>query len=60
MLTSAEIATLPADIESDRVEREESLAGNAKERVGQAICALANDLPNHRLPGVVMVGVRPS
>ncbi len=58
MLTDAEIAMLASDMESDRVERKESLAaGDAKDRLGQAICAFANDMPNHRLPGVLMVGV---
>lgn len=46
------------DIESDAVERKESLAGDARDTVRQAICAFANDLPDHRKPGVVFVGAR--
>ncbi len=42
--------------ESDRVERKESAAD--RNRIRQAICAHANDLPNHRQPGVVFVGQR--
>ena len=42
--------------ETDRVERKESLG--ARDRIAQAICAYANDLPGHRLPGYVVIGVR--
>ena len=44
--------------ESDRVEFKESLRGDAPNRIREAICAFANDLPDHRKPGVVFVGVR--
>lgn len=43
------------DLESDRVERKASISDSSKIR--QTICAFANDLPNHRLPGVLFVGV---
>jgi ATP-dependent DNA helicase RecG len=49
-----ELEALLTDLESDRVERKESLAH--KDRVAQAICAFANDLPNHRMPGVAFIG----
>lgn len=51
-----ELEHLLADLESDHVERKESLAN--KDKICEAICAFANDLPNHRRPGVVFVGVR--
>jgi ATP-dependent DNA helicase RecG len=57
MLTDEELARLARDLESDRIERKESLSTSAKERVGQAICAFANDLPGHGQPGVILVGV---
>ena len=53
-----------ADIESELVERKESLTETpAKkdgpiEKIRQAVCAFANNLPGHRRPGVVFVGVR--
>src|SRR3990170_5843926 len=50
-----ELQALLTDLESDRVERKASLAD--REKIAQAICAFANDLPDHRLPGVVFVGV---
>ncbi len=58
LLTDAEIEELLGDLESDRAERKESLAGDAPTKIRQAICAFANDLPDHRLPGVVIVGAR--
>ena len=46
------------DIESDLVERKESFKGGAPNTVREAVCAFANDLPNHDRPGVVFIGVR--
>lgn len=54
-MTDEELELLLDDIESDRVERKESLTDGDKIR--QAICAFANDLPGHNLPGVLFVGV---
>ncbi len=45
------------DLESDQVERKETFRGDAPTTVRQAVCAFANDLPDHRRPGVVFVGV---
>ena len=56
--SDAELAALMADAESDLVERKETFAGEAPNAVRQAICAFANDLPNHRRPGVIFIGVR--
>lgn len=57
-LTDTELEELLGDLESDRVERKETLGGDAPIRIREAICAFANDLPNHRSPGVVFVGAR--
>jgi ATP-dependent DNA helicase RecG len=57
-LTDQELESLLHDLESDRVERKESFKGDAPEKVRQAICAFANDLPNHRRPGIVFVGAK--
>lgn len=51
-----ELERLLADTESDLVERKEMWAGDAPEKGRQAVCAFANDLPNHRNPGVLFVG----
>lgn len=50
-----ELDRLRADLESDRVERKRSAADRSKLR--RNICAFANDLPGHGLPGVILVGV---
>ncbi len=55
---AAELEAMMKDLESDRVERKESLQGDARTKVREAVCAFANDLPDHRRPGVVFVGVR--
>lgn len=56
MLTEDQLEALIADIESDTAERTEST--NNTDKFGQAICAFANDLPNHRRPGYLLVGVK--
>jgi ATP-dependent DNA helicase RecG len=57
-MTDQELEVLLKDIESDAVERKQSLGGDARDAIRQAICAFANDLPDHRKPGVVFVGAR--
>lgn len=54
-LDERELDRLRADLESDRVERKRSASDRSKLR--RNICALANDLPGHGLPGVVFIGV---
>jgi ATP-dependent DNA helicase RecG len=55
LLDQAEIEALFRDMESDRVERK-AVYANKREEIRQAICAFANDLPDHRRPGVIFVG----
>jgi ATP-dependent DNA helicase RecG len=57
-LNDNELEALLNDLESDRAERKETFGGDAPEKVRQAICAFANDLPNHAAPGVVFIGAR--
>lgn len=57
-LTDDELGALVADLESDRVERKQSWRGDAPEKGRQAVCAFANDLPNHCLPGVLLIGIK--
>lgn len=54
-MSDQELEKLLAEMESDRVERK--AATSDRDKIRQAICAFANDLPNHQLPGVVFVGV---
>lgn len=55
-LTNQDLETLLDDLESDRAERKKAWAGDAPEKVRQAVCAFANDLPNHQAPGIVFIG----
>ena len=57
-LSDAELMQVIGEGESDRVEFKESLSGSAAERIRQAICAFANDLPGHGTPGLVFWGVK--
>jgi len=54
----AELELMLADLESDLVERKETFKGDAPTAVREAVCAFANDLPNHRRSGVVFIGAR--
>ena len=55
MISEIELLKLMADLESDRVERTISTSDTTKFR--EAICAFSNDLPNHRQPGYLLIGV---
>lgn len=52
-----ELEALLLNLESDRVERKSSASRDILNRVREAICAFANDLPNHQKPGVIFIGV---
>ncbi|MEG4288335.1 ATP-binding protein [Microcoleus sp. C2C3] len=54
-MDDSQLETLLKDMESDRVERKASTSDKGK--LCQAICAFANDLPNHQQPGVLFIGV---
>ncbi len=49
------IGQLLSDLESDRIER--TISTTATDKFCEAICAFANDYPNHRLPGYLLIGV---
>jgi ATP-dependent DNA helicase RecG len=55
-MTDSELETLMRDLESDVVERKESIADG--EKIRQAICAFSNDLPGRNRAGVLFIGVR--
>jgi ATP-dependent DNA helicase RecG len=53
--TTGELLRLLVELESDQVERKQSVR-NVKDKICQAICAFANDLPEHGTSGVIFVG----
>jgi ATP-dependent DNA helicase RecG len=54
-MNDEELEVVLNDLESDRVERKASISDKGK--LCEAICAFANDLPNHQKPGVLFIGV---
>lgn len=55
--SDAQLEAMMSDLESDCVERKQSFQGDAPKKVREAVCAFANDLAGHGVPGVVFVGV---
>ncbi|OGP62697.1 MAG: transcriptional regulator [Deltaproteobacteria bacterium RBG_13_53_10] len=49
-----ELETLLRDLESDRTERKAS--ASERDKIRQAICAFANDLPSYQKPGIIFIG----
>jgi len=54
MISERELQELIKDMESDRVERTISFR---EEKIGEAVCAFSNDLPNHKYPGYLLIGI---
>jgi ATP-dependent DNA helicase RecG len=56
VLSLEQLTALLADGESDRIER--TVSTSDTDKFSQAVCAFANDLPNHASPGYLLLGVR--
>ena len=56
MLADSVLTELIKGGESDCVEFTES--GDNLDKIRKAVCAFANDLPNHKEPGVIFIGIR--
>jgi ATP-dependent DNA helicase RecG len=54
MITKEFALELLKDMESDRIERTISVR---EDKLGPAVCALANDFPNHKESGYILLGV---
>ena len=57
-LSDTELLRLIDYGEADRVEFKETLSRSVANEIRETICAFANDLPDHRAPGLVVIGVR--
>lgn len=55
MISLDNIQSMLLDLENDRIER--TISTTNTDKFGQAICAFANDLPNHGQPGYLFLGV---
>ncbi|WP_025770463.1 RNA-binding domain-containing protein [Thioalkalivibrio sp. HK1] len=56
--TDDELLRMLSESETDRIEFKESFQKSDADKVCQAICAFANDLPNHDRAGVLFIGVK--
>ena len=56
MLTDDELRALLAEGEADRIERTVSV--DKTDKFAEAVTAFANDLPNHKLPGYLVIGAK--
>ena len=56
MINENELRVLLNDLESDRIER--TLSTTDTDKFCEAICAFANDMPGHTLPGYLVIGAR--
>lgn len=56
MLTVDQLKEMLSAIEADNIERTVSV--NNTDKFCEAICAFSNDMPNHRRPGYLLIGVR--
>jgi ATP-dependent DNA helicase RecG len=54
MISKEELETLLPQLEQDRIEK--TISVNDAIKFGEAICAFANDLANHHLPGYLVIG----
>ncbi len=54
MISKEELEKLLPLLEQDRIEK--TISVNDANKFGEAICAFANDLANHKLPGYLIVG----
>jgi ATP-dependent DNA helicase RecG len=54
MISKEELERLLPTLEQDRIEK--TISVNDASKFGEAICAFANDLANHNLPGYLIVG----
>jgi ATP-dependent DNA helicase RecG len=55
VINENQLKQLLSDLESDRVER--TVSTSKTDKFAEAVCAFANDFPNNRLPGYLLVGV---
>ncbi|WP_313928078.1 ATP-binding protein [Pseudoxanthomonas sp.] len=56
--SNEELVALMEGLESDRVERKQGWSADIADKVRQAVCAFANDLPGYGQPGYIFIGVQ--
>lgn len=56
MLSETDLLKLLTQVEADNIERTESVS--KIDKFCEAVCAFANDFPNHKQPGYLLIGVK--
>ena len=56
MINQDDLHALLGSGEADRIER--TVSTKDTDKFSEAVAAFANDLPNHRLPGYLVIGAR--
>lgn len=56
MVTKEQLEDLIKNTESDRIEK--TVSTRDYDKFAEAICAFSNDMPNHRMPGYLLIGVK--
>ena len=51
-----DLESMLSDLESDLAERKEAFKGEVPTKAREAVCAFANDLPDHGTPGDGAIG----
>ncbi|HEY4322359.1 MAG TPA: ATP-binding protein [Mucilaginibacter sp.] len=54
MISQEELSKLLPSLETDRIEK--TVSKNDADKFGEAICSFCNDMPNHQLPGYLIIG----
>jgi len=55
MISQQELNKIISEIEEDRIEK--TISTKDTDKFGEAICSFCNDLPDHRKPGYLLIGV---
>ena len=55
MISQKELDIIISEIEEDRIEK--TVSTKDSDKFGEAICSFCNDLPDHRKPGYLLIGV---
>jgi ATP-dependent DNA helicase RecG len=54
MISQEELTKLLPALEADRIEK--TISKNDADKFGEAICSFCNDMPDHKLPGYLIIG----
>ncbi|TLV02234.1 ATP-binding protein [Dyadobacter luticola] len=56
MISEEEVKKILPALEADRIEK--TISKTDADKFGEAICSFCNDMPNHKLPGYLIIGAK--